>query len=71
MPENLRREVASLGIRYSVLTDNDYRTWKAYGVEAWPTTFLLDKQGRIRWKHVGEGAYDETERQIQKLLAEE
>ncbi|MBV9928025.1 MAG: redoxin domain-containing protein [Acidobacteria bacterium] len=69
--DNLRREVASLGIRYPVLTDNDYRTWNAYGVEAWPTIFLLDRQGRIRWKHVGEGAYDETERQIQKLLAEE
>ena len=68
--ENLRREVASLGIKYPVLTDNDYRTWKAYSVEAWPTIFLLDKRGRIRWKHVGEGAYDETERQIQKLLAE-
>jgi hypothetical protein len=32
--------------------------------------FLLDKQGQIRWKHVGEGDYDETERVIQKLLAE-
>lgn len=69
--ENLRREVASLGIRYPVLADNDYQTWKAYGVEAWPTIFLLDKQGRIRWKHVGEGGYDETERLIQKLLTEE
>ncbi|MBV9960563.1 MAG: redoxin domain-containing protein [Acidobacteria bacterium] len=69
--ENLRREVASLGIRYPVLTDNDFQTWKAYGVQAWPTMFLIDKEGRIRWKHVGEGAYDETERRIQKLLAEE
>jgi len=68
--ENLRRAVASLAIRYPVVTDNDYQTWKAYDVEAWPTTFLLDKQGRIRWKHVGEGDYDEAERQIQKLLAE-
>ena len=68
--ENLRREVASLGIRYPVLTDNDYQTWNAYDVEAWPTMFLLDKQGRIRRKHVGEGDYDETERLIQKLLAE-
>jgi thiol-disulfide isomerase/thioredoxin len=68
--ENLRRQVASLAIRYPVVTDNDYQTWKAYNVEAWPTTFLLDKQGRIRWMHVGEGAYDEAERQIQKLLAE-
>ena len=68
--ENLRREVASLGIRYPVVTDNDYQTWNAYNVEAWPTVFLLDKQGRIRWMHVGEGDYDEAERIIQNLLAE-
>jgi len=68
--ENLRREVTSLGIRYAVITDNDYQTWNAYKVEAWPTTFLLDKQGRIRWMHEGEGSYDEAERLIQKLLAE-
>ena len=68
--EHLRREVSSLGIRYPVVTDNDYQTWKAYKVEAWPTAFLLDKQGRIRWMHVGEGDYDEAERLIQKLLAE-
>jgi thiol-disulfide isomerase/thioredoxin len=68
--ENLRGAVSSLGIRYPVVTDNDYQTWKAYKVDAWPTLFLLDKQGRIRWMHVGEGNYDEAERQIQKLLAE-
>ena len=68
--ENLRREVALLKIRYAVITDNDYQTWNTYNVEAWPTVFLLDKQGRIRWKHVGEGDYDEAERLIQQLLAE-
>lgn len=67
---SLRSEVASLGIRYPVVTDNDYQTWTAYKVEAWPTIFLLDKQGRIRWMRVGEGKYDETERVIQTLLAE-
>ena len=68
--ENVRREVASLGIHYPVVTDNDYATWRAYDVEAWPTIFVLDKSGRIRWTHVGEGAYDQTEQVIQKLLAE-
>jgi thiol-disulfide isomerase/thioredoxin len=68
--EKVRSEVASLGIRYPVVTDNDYQTWNAYNVEAWPTMFLLDRQGRIRWKHVGEGSYDESERMIQQLLAE-
>jgi thiol-disulfide isomerase/thioredoxin len=69
-PENLRREVAELQIRYPVVTDNDYATWRAYDVAAWPTIFVLDKSGRIRWTHVGEGAYDATEQVIQKLLAE-
>jgi thiol-disulfide isomerase/thioredoxin len=68
--DQLRREIAGLGIKYPVVTDQDYSTWKAYGVEAWPTVFLLDKQGRIRWSHVGEGYYNETEEVIQKLLAE-
>ena len=69
--ETLRGQVASLGIRYPVVSDNDYQTWNAYKVEAWPTIFLLDKQGRIRWKRVGEGNYDEAERLIQELLTEE
>jgi thiol-disulfide isomerase/thioredoxin len=68
---DLRREVAALGIKYPVVTDNDYSTWNAYKVEAWPTLFLLDKQGRVRWTHVGEGYYDQTEASIRKLLAEE
>lgn len=69
--DDVRREIAALGIKYPVVTDNDYSTWKVYGVEAWPTLFLLDKQGRVRWTHVGEGYYDETEEVIKKLLAEE
>ena len=68
--DNVRRETASLGIRYPVVTDNDYATWRAYNVEAWPTIFILDKKGHIRWTHVGEGAYDDAEGVIQKLLAE-
>jgi peptide-methionine (R)-S-oxide reductase len=67
---NVRREVASLGLRYPVVTDNDYKTWDAYKVSAWPTIFVLDKSGHVRWSHVGEGAYDEAEKLIKTLLAE-
>jgi thiol-disulfide isomerase/thioredoxin len=66
----VRREVSRLGIKYPVVTDNEYQTWKAYNVAAWPTIFVLDKQGRIRWLHVGEGRYEETENVIKTLLAE-
>jgi len=69
--DNVRREVPGMGIKYPVVTDNDYTTWKAYGVEAWPTILVLDKQGRIRWLHVGEGRYEETENVIRTLLTED
>ncbi len=67
---SVRREVPGLGIKYPVVTDNDHQTWDAYGVEAWPTFFVVDKQGRVRWLHVGEGRYEETENVIKTLLAE-
>ena len=69
--DSLRREVTALGITYPVVADNDYAAWKAYKVEAWPTLFVLDKEGRVRWTRVGEGAYAETEEVIKNLLAEE
>jgi len=69
--DNVRREVAALDIRYPVVADNDQAIWNAYRVEAWPTWFVVDKQGGLRWMHVGEGAYDETEQVIKKLLAED
>jgi methionine-R-sulfoxide reductase len=68
--ETVRGQVRALGIKYPVVMDNDYVTWRAYGVEAWPTVVILDKQGRIRYTHIGEGAYDAQEKIIKTLLAE-
>jgi peroxiredoxin len=59
-----------LGIRYPVLQDNESVVWKRYGVWAWPTLVLVDRRGIVRYRHVGEGAYPETEAVIRTLLAE-
>jgi peptide-methionine (R)-S-oxide reductase len=67
---NLTAAVKKRGIEYPVLTDNEHLNWDAYKVEAWPTVIILDKQGRIRYKHIGEGEYAMQERVIQTLLAE-
>jgi peptide-methionine (R)-S-oxide reductase len=58
------------GIKYPVVLDTDYKTWEAFRVNAWPTIVILDKQGRIRYTHVGEGHYDVQEKVIQTLLGE-
>lgn len=68
--ENVRRAVQEYEIKYPVAIDGDFANWNRYGVRAWPTWFIVDKQGNIRYSHIGEGAYDTSERVIQQLLAE-
>ena len=68
--ENVKASVEKLGIKYPVMTDNEFSIWKEYDVHAWPTIFLIDKNGVIRYKKVGEGKYDKTEQMIIKLLGE-
>ena len=62
--------VKKFGIRYPVVQDNGHTIWKRFGIWAWPTTVLVDKKGTIRHHHIGEGAYEETESVIRRLLAE-
>jgi len=59
-----------LGIRYPVVQDNDSAIWRRFGIWAWPTTVIVDKKGIVRYQHIGEGAYKETESLIRRLLAE-
>ncbi|MFQ5942994.1 MAG: TlpA family protein disulfide reductase [Anaerolineales bacterium] len=37
----------------------------------WPTLYLIDKQGFLRYRQIGEGRYEETEAAILSLLAGE
>jgi thiol-disulfide isomerase/thioredoxin len=67
---NLRNAVAQDGILYPVAQDNDGETWDAYNNMYWPSLYLIDKRGHIRYVHIGEGAYDEIETNIKSLLAE-
>ena len=68
---NLKDAIAHDGIEYAVAQDNDGTTWKAYRNNYWPALYLIDKQGHIRYVHIGEGRYKETEENIKALLAEE
>lgn len=68
--ENVRAAVQEAGIHYPVAIDNEGVTWRAYNQRYWPVWYVLDKNGIIRYKHIGEGGYTETEGVIQALLAE-
>jgi len=59
-----------LGVKYAVVQDNDMTIWNRWGVRAWPTLALVDRRGVVRYRHIGEGEYAETEAVIRRLLAE-
>jgi hypothetical protein len=68
--DNLKQAVVDLNIPYAVAQDNDGATWRAYNNRYWPTLYMIDKNGHLRYKHIGEGDYDETETAIRALLDE-
>jgi thiol-disulfide isomerase/thioredoxin len=67
---NVRMAVQKFGIQYPVVLDNNYATWDSYGNQYWPEDYLIDIDGFIVYHHIGEGDYNETEQEIQKLLVE-
>jgi thiol-disulfide isomerase/thioredoxin len=68
--QNLQNAVRKLGIQYPIAQDNNGATWRAYESQYWPTMYLIDKKGELRYLSIGEGGYDITETAIQTLLAE-
>jgi len=68
--DNVKNAVEKFGIKYPVVQDNDRGTWNAYQNRYWPHKFIVDDEGYIRYDHIGEGGYADTEKVIQSLLAE-
>jgi thiol-disulfide isomerase/thioredoxin len=68
--DNLKDALVRLDVPYAVAQDNDRATWAAYNNRYWPTLYLIDKRGHLRYSHIGEGHYAETEAAIVALLAE-
>jgi hypothetical protein len=66
----VRREVRELGLTYPIVLDTELKMWDALGNQYWPTVYLVDRKGRIRYVHVGEthpGSEEALE--VERLLA--
>ena len=68
--ESVAAATRKYAVRYPVVQDNDFTIWKRFGVRAWPTLVLVDRKSTVRYRHIGEGAYEETEALIRQLLDE-
>jgi cytochrome c biogenesis protein CcdA/thiol-disulfide isomerase/thioredoxin len=70
LASNVQRAIDDEHLRYPVVQDNDFGTWNAFTNQGWPSKFLVDATGKVRYAHLGEGDYEETEAAIRTLLAE-
>jgi hypothetical protein len=68
--DNVKAAVKKFGIKYPVIQDNDRGTWNAYENRYWPRKYIVDDEGYVRYDHIGEGGYAETEKVIQSLIYE-
>lgn len=67
-PQRVRTAIRRFGVQHPVALDNDHATWTAWSNSYWPAHYLVDRSGRIRHRHFGEGDYDRTEAAIVALL---
>ncbi|MBI5474314.1 MAG: redoxin domain-containing protein [Ignavibacteriae bacterium] len=69
-PETIQRAIEQLGITFPVVMDNGGLIAANYGQRAWPSVYIIDRHGYIRFQTSGEGNYATTERVLQTLLYE-
>lgn len=51
---NVRSSIKKWGITYPVLVDNDNTNWNRWHQQFWPTAYLIDRTGKIRYRWEGE-----------------
>ena len=66
--QTVRPFVEEFKMNYPVLIGTDEMATTFGGVDVLPTTFIIDKQGRIVATHMGLTSKDEFEKTIQSLL---
>jgi thiol-disulfide isomerase/thioredoxin len=68
--ENVQVYTQRHNVPYPIVLDNDFSNWRRFSNRYWPTIYLADRQGQLRYRKIGEGSYVETEQWIKKLLSE-
>src|SRR5205823_6527021 len=63
-PESILKAMARYEIDHPVVNDAKQAIWNAYGVQSWPTMFLVDPEGNAVGKIADEHVYETLDRAI-------
>jgi thiol-disulfide isomerase/thioredoxin len=71
--DNIVEAAAELGVTWPIVLDTakqTFHSWQDGSRAFWPRVYLLDRQGHVRYDHIGEGRYAEIDAAVAALLAE-
>jgi len=72
----LRKKIADERFDFPIVVDNERGNWKTWGTGIWPSVYLIDRRGYIRYWWYGELKWNGTDGErvmrsrIEELLAE-
>jgi thiol-disulfide isomerase/thioredoxin len=64
----LREAVVRMGIKFPVVVDDKEKIFRDYLCDLWPSQFVIDRNGIVRYSHGGVGRYADMEEVVQGLL---
>ena len=66
---NIVKKIAEFKLQHAVMMDNDFTYWQLMRNHYWPTYYLIDKQGYIHSRFIGEThAGDKNARKIESTI---
>lgn len=68
--DHVEKAVKRFGLPYPVVVDDQFRIWNSYHNNTWPSRYLVDTKGTVRYHRDGEGGDSAFELAIRKLLEE-
>jgi predicted transcriptional regulator len=74
--ENVRKKAEANQLKFPIAVDANATNWKRWENRYWPAVYLLDRQGKVRWRWYGELNYKDVKGEeimrgkIAELLAE-
>ncbi len=67
--ERIREASIRLGATHPVVNDRQFRVWRAYAVNAWPTLVAVDPRGYVTGTHAGEFTVEAIAPFVERTLA--
>jgi thiol-disulfide isomerase/thioredoxin len=68
--DNILWAVKDMRVDYPIAVDSEHAIWRGFHNEYWPALYFVDARGKLRHQQFGEGAYEQSEKMLQKLLVE-